>query len=560
VPRWLEAVTGGRSPGTRAWVLLSAVRSLISSSRGGRWRLRRRARSCRGAVFWGFRVQWEPCRAFDGISARLERRPRPGADGRGACRAGGSNMFEPFSVNTATALAMVPASSLLVVSAATALRWRPMRTTSRAPRLKASFRSTRHLGRPASGMWSAPVGPPVLAGPMASGLGARSPPRSGHHRSWSPRLPARRPGRAAHRGLRADPGDHHAQGAEPAVRRGLRPRPAAAALPAPSRRRILAAPMNGRWSDRRRQPPTAPSPLIAAPFLLIVLAAAPGAQPAIGFDGAPSAPARRDIPPGYLRWYQAAARTCPGLSRSVPAAIGEIESDHGRSVLPGVRSGENRAGAGGPMRFLAPTWAVYGVDADGDGHANRCTRPTPSTAPPATPNPPPATAAPSQSRPRPPPAGHPVLLGRHPRPRPRRPHQGLRLIRTDPIRLGSSRRAHRPSGRRPTRRRPPHPRHRLQPGDLLFFAHNPANPATIHHAALYLGDGRMTHAPRTGDVVRIASFTGNPYYQRQYAGATRPAPRHQQTRKDLQAQNQVISRKHRPTSPAQHRPQSEAFT
>lgn len=72
-----------------------------------------------------------------------------------------------------------------------------------------------------------------------------------------------------------------------------------------------------------------------------------------------------------LRLYQAAAQTCPGLSWTVLAAIGKIESDHGRSTAPGVHSGENFAGAGGPMQFLAGTWAAYGVDGDGDGVANR---------------------------------------------------------------------------------------------------------------------------------------------------------------------------------------------
>lgn len=77
-----------------------------------------------------------------------------------------------------------------------------------------------------------------------------------------------------------------------------------------------------------------------------------------------------DIPPEYLALYQRAAQTCSGLSWTVLAAIGSIESDHGRSNLPGVRSGANFAGAMGPMQFLADTWAVYRVDGDGDGLAD----------------------------------------------------------------------------------------------------------------------------------------------------------------------------------------------
>jgi len=56
---------------------------------------------------------------------------------------------------------------------------------------------------------------------------------------------------------------------------------------------------------------------------------------------------------------------------TVLAAIGKIESDHGRSDAPGVTSGENDSGAGGPMQFLSTTWAAYGVDGDRDGDLDR---------------------------------------------------------------------------------------------------------------------------------------------------------------------------------------------
>jgi len=45
----------------------------------------------------------------------------------------------------------------------------------------------------------------------------------------------------------------------------------------------------------------------------------------------------------------------------------------------------------------------------------------------------------------------------------------------------------------------------LRPGDLIFWSVNPSDPGTIHHVALYLGNGRMVHAPRTGAPVRIDS-------------------------------------------------------
>lgn len=48
------------------------------------------------------------------------------------------------------------------------------------------------------------------------------------------------------------------------------------------------------------------------------------------------------------------------------------------------------------------------------------------------------------------------------------------------------------------------PLDQLQPGDLVFYA-NGSSPSSIHHVALYLGGGRVLHAPHTGDVVREAS-------------------------------------------------------
>jgi len=47
------------------------------------------------------------------------------------------------------------------------------------------------------------------------------------------------------------------------------------------------------------------------------------------------------------------------------------------------------------------------------------------------------------------------------------------------------------------------PVRQAQAGDLLFYATDPRDPATIHHVAMYLGDGRMVEAPFTGEVVRV---------------------------------------------------------
>lgn len=41
------------------------------------------------------------------------------------------------------------------------------------------------------------------------------------------------------------------------------------------------------------------------------------------------------------------------------------------------------------------------------------------------------------------------------------------------------------------------------PGDLVFFATDPSDPATIEHVGISLGDGRMVDAPHTGAAVRV---------------------------------------------------------
>jgi peptidoglycan DL-endopeptidase CwlO len=43
----------------------------------------------------------------------------------------------------------------------------------------------------------------------------------------------------------------------------------------------------------------------------------------------------------------------------------------------------------------------------------------------------------------------------------------------------------------------------IRPGDLIFWASDPSNPNTIFHVALYIGNGQMIQAPRTGRDVEI---------------------------------------------------------
>jgi hypothetical protein len=93
--------------------------------------------------------------------------------------------------------------------------------------------------------------------------------------------------------------------------------------------------------------------------------------PAAQSDGV-SALAQREIPPPYLRLYEEAAQRY-GLDWAILAGIGKVECDHGRDPAPScTQEGVvNSAGAGGPMQFIASTWAEYGVDADGDGPPDR---------------------------------------------------------------------------------------------------------------------------------------------------------------------------------------------
>ena len=141
--------------------------------------------------------------------------------------------------------------------------------------------------------------------------------------------------------------------------------------------------------------------VLAIPLVLAVAVVALAAgQPALGGD--PSGEATADIPSELLTLYASAAESCPGLSWSVVAAIGKVETDHGRfarsqllpngDVAPRIiglpLNGSNGtlairdtdAGrldgdglwdrAVGPLQFIPGTWMTYGLDANGDGTAD----------------------------------------------------------------------------------------------------------------------------------------------------------------------------------------------
>jgi cell wall-associated NlpC family hydrolase len=279
-----------------------------------------------------------------------------------------------------------------------------------------------------------------------------------------------------------------------------------------------------------------------------------------GSTASPSA--QQDIPPHYLALYRSAADTCPGLPWSVLAAIGKVETNHGRLQAPGVTSGANFAGAAGQMQIgiggkAGNTWAAYAVDADGGGadvynpadaiftaasylcrngggkggdlsqaviaynHADwyvtkvLAIASTYEAARPgvwAGPAPPPAQEA----------AAIAIQFAYTPLGKPyvwgaegddfydcsglmQRAYKqaGIQLPRTSREQWYAGARVWDPGD--------------LQPGDLVFGARVLSDPSTIYHVGMYIGAGNMIVAPYTGAVVRI-----QPMIRNDYIGAVRP--------------------------------------
>jgi len=126
--------------------------------------------------------------------------------------------------------------------------------------------------------------------------------------------------------------------------------------------------------------------LITAPMLIVggsslLFSSGNGCSAARGRQPSASTQARNSIPANYLTLFQRTGKKY-GLPWVVLAGIGEVESEDGRSTLPGVHSGSNAFGAAGPMQIgiggaAGNQWGgapvhpasehVNGVATDGDG-------------------------------------------------------------------------------------------------------------------------------------------------------------------------------------------------
>lgn len=96
--------------------------------------------------------------------------------------------------------------------------------------------------------------------------------------------------------------------------------------------------------------------LLTLPLLAVVVIAAAFGTLAhgTGIGAAPSEQALTGIPPYMLALYRRAAPECPGLPWTVLAAIGKVETDHGRTSTM-----VSSAGAVGPMQFEPVTFTTY---------------------------------------------------------------------------------------------------------------------------------------------------------------------------------------------------------
>lgn len=274
-----------------------------------------------------------------------------------------------------------------------------------------------------------------------------------------------------------------------------------------------------------------------------------------------------DIPAAMLPLYQRAATAdCDGLPWTVLAAVGKVETDHGRSPLPGVHSGQNSAGAQGPMQFLPATFAAYarpvppggadppspydpvdavhaaarylcasgargGADIPGalfaynhsDAYVHQVLTVARSYAAAASPQDASDAAAKAvafaEAQ-----LGVRYLWGGDGPTLTELPGGRTRVTGGFDC-SGLTRAAYAAAGveiprtaRSQFAAGPQIPAGQpLEPGDLIFYG---SSTATIHHVGIYVGGGKMIHALDVGDVVRVASYRwpGDDLW-----GATRPA-------------------------------------
>ena len=306
--------------------------------------------------------------------------------------------------------------------------------------------------------------------------------------------------------------------------------------------------------------------VVPAALLLLVVALVGAASTALaGLVGggdmglAPTEQALARIPPAYLARYQQAAAGCPGLPWTVLAAIGQVESDHGRSTAPGVASGASLAGAAGPMQMGIGTGAAgdafwrFATDGNHDGVASPYD---------------PADAIPTAAaylcqalrdhhgdlrvsvlaynhagwyadRVLALAAGYGALAAATPNLAAQGAVDFARAQLGVPYRWGGdgpgeggfdcsglTHAAYQAAGIQLPRTAQTQyqagpqlpPGAPLVPGDLVFFG---ASPAHVTHVGMVIGPGQMIDAPHTGALVRIEPYTARPTY----LGATRPATR-----------------------------------
>ncbi|HSZ12876.1 MAG TPA: bifunctional lytic transglycosylase/C40 family peptidase [Solirubrobacteraceae bacterium] len=267
------------------------------------------------------------------------------------------------------------------------------------------------------------------------------------------------------------------------------------------------------------------------------------------------------IPPEYLRLFEAAG-SAYGVPWTVLAGIGKVECDDGQDPDPACaqEGATNSAGAGGPMQFLASTWAVYGVSVNGGppdrwnaadaiftaarylrasgapqelqraifayNHSQEYVETvlrwaaryeheaqTLSAAPAASGAAGRALAFALEQ------LGVPYVYGGESRAgydcsglvQAAYRAAGIRLPRTAQEQYDAG--PHLPAGAQ------------LQPGDLVFFGQSTGD---VEHVGIVVADGEMVDAPHTGTVVRTEPFpttVGAQWGEDVYVGATRPAAR-----------------------------------